>query len=636
MAKGSARRAKVIKAMIAFVVLLAILTFFSNTIMNLTIPKVMGAYASRGNLSYSNSARGTITVENQTEVKGLEGRTVSEVLVSNYDYVEKGDTILTLKSLEESDELQTRRDRLKELEREAEYEGRTPSNSNDFTSYYDTINAAKVTLEEAEDELDKVYNRSSVEAEQKKIIDDESAKAVSLRASVDAAAATVEDIKKQIDEIDAAIAPLRCEIDVYIALGTPTPTPSPAPNADPDKKNDGKESQNDKGKNKETETGNGTDPSSDPSETEGTTVPSETEPSTTTVSPDPEPTETNKPTEPTETTVLDPDGLDPNSPTYEIDKLFLKISQYEEKKNNLQSRISAAQARLDEASAKLAECEGKIKDAEDELEALNDLPSVASAENAVNSAKNALNSAQKSLNDALIQAGITEDKARDLTEDREAEIEKLKKQIEDLEKQAKITEITAPVPGYIYNIGASTGDVLSAKTVVTYILPETDRVCSVSFQFSTQAAQSISVGMPLEVTSGFIEGCTVTGIKPDPDNPRGYKIVKCMVDGNDAWPGEEITVNAGRGNDNYKCVVPSSAVSKDNNGSFIYVIVGSSTPLGDKYNVKRVDVSVEATDGAACAIKGEGLDKYDVMIVVRAEKPLENGQRVRLEDYSAK
>ena len=76
MAKGSVRRARVIKAMIAFVAILAVLTFFSNTIMNMTIPKVMGSYASRGNLSYSNSARGTITVDNQIEIKGLDGRTV--------------------------------------------------------------------------------------------------------------------------------------------------------------------------------------------------------------------------------------------------------------------------------------------------------------------------------------------------------------------------------------------------------------------------------------------------------------------------------------------------------------------------------------------------------------------------------
>ena len=144
MAKGSARRAKVIKAMVAFIVILALLTFFSNTIMNLTIPKVMGSYASRGNLSYSNSARGTITVENQTEVKGLEGRTVDQVLVSNYDSVEVGDTILTLKSLEESEELQTKKDRLTELERAAEYDSRV-DDSVDFSSYYDQINYAKET-----------------------------------------------------------------------------------------------------------------------------------------------------------------------------------------------------------------------------------------------------------------------------------------------------------------------------------------------------------------------------------------------------------------------------------------------------------------------------------------------------------
>ncbi len=591
MAKGSARRAKVIKAMVAFIVILALLTFFSNTLMNLTIPKVMGTYASRGNLSYSNSARGTIAVDNQTEVKGLEGRTVDKVMVTNYDLVQKGDTIATLKSIEESEDLQTKKDRLKTLEREAEYEDRNPSNNSDFTTYYDAINTAKATLSDAQDTLYRVQNRSSVEEENKEIIDEESVKEVSLKATVDAAAKTVEDINKDIDAIDASIAPLQAQIDVYTALGTPTPTPVPAPGE----------------------------------ETESEPAPTAPEGATPTATPSPTPAP-----------ALDPDGLDPASPTYDMEKLMLKISQYEDQKKALESQLEAAQQRLDEASAELAECQGRIKDAQSEIDALKSLPSEAAAQNAVNTAQNAVNSAQKALSDAQTQAGITEDKAKDAAEDREEEIAKLKKQIEELEKQAKITAITAPVSGYIYNVTISSGDQLTAKTTVTYIIPETDRACSVSFSFSTQAAQNISIGQPLEVTSGFIKGCTVSSVKPDPADPRGKRIVKCLVEGNDAWPGEEITVNAGKGNDNYKCVVPSSAVSEDNNGNFVYVIVGSSTPLGDKYTVKRVDVTVEATDGAASAIKGEGLDKYDVMIVVRAEKPLENGQRVRLEDYTAK
>ncbi|MBR2597098.1 MAG: HlyD family efflux transporter periplasmic adaptor subunit [Clostridiales bacterium] len=593
MAKGSARRSRVVKAMVAFVAVLALLTFFSNTLMNLTIPKVMGAYASRGNLSYSNSARGTITVENQTEVKGLEGRTVDQVKVTNYDTVQAGDTILTLKPIEESEDLQSKRDRLKQLERDAEYDSRT-DNTTDFTSYYDSINMAKATLSDAEDTLYAVQNKDAVEEENKQIINEESVKEVSLKATVTEAAKTVEDIQKQIDAIDASIAPLQAQIDVYTALGTPTPTPRPdAPE---------------------------------------TTEPAATEPET----PVPEGATATPTPSPSPAPAYDEDGLDPTSPTYEMEKLMLKIRQYEDQKTALESQLEAAQTRLDESSAELAECQGKIKDAQAEIDALKQLPSEAAAQNAVTTARNAVNTAQKALSDAQTAAGITEDKARDTAEDREEEIAKLKKQIEELEKQAKVTEIKAPVGGYIYNISVASGDALTAKTFVTYIIPETDRVCSVSFKFSSQAAQSIRVGMDLEITSGFIQGCTVQSIKPDPDNPRANKIVKCMVAGNDAWPGEEITVNAGRGNDNYKCVVPSSAVSEDNNGHFVYVIVGSSTPLGDKYTVKRVDVSIEATDGAATAIKGEGLDKYDVMIVVRAEKPLEYGQRVRLEDYTSK
>ena len=45
------RRKTIIRIMVAFVAGLALLTFFSNTIMNLTIPKVMGEYATRDNLA---------------------------------------------------------------------------------------------------------------------------------------------------------------------------------------------------------------------------------------------------------------------------------------------------------------------------------------------------------------------------------------------------------------------------------------------------------------------------------------------------------------------------------------------------------------------------------------------------------
>lgn len=555
MAKGSARRARVIKAMIAFVAILAVLTFFSNTIMNMTIPKVMGQYASRGNLSYSNSSKGKVVVDNMTEIKGLDGRVVDEVKVTSYDILQKGDTILTLKPIEDDETLELKKEQLKTAEREKAYEARQPKEKTDFSMNIDAINLAKTTLSEAKDTLKKVQNKKNVMNSNQKIIDEESVKEVSLEAAVSAAAKTVEDLKTQIDKIKAEKAPLEAQITVYQETNTPEPTE---------------------------------------------------------------------------------DELLNNSTPYAI--LVNKVKEKEEEIKKIEAQLAPAEARMKEASADLAECQGKIEKAQNEISSLENLPSEAAAKNAVSSAQNQLDKANKDYSSAKTEASISADKAKDDANDRDEKIAKLKAEIEKLEAAAKITEIKAPAAGYVYNLAVSAGDSLTAKTIVGYILPETNRECSVTFSFETKTAQNIWAGQQLEVTSGFVQGCTVMSKKPDPDNPRGAMLVKCRVEGNESWPDEEVTVNAGRGNDNYKCVVPSSAVNEDNSGHFVYAIVGSSTPLGDKYTVKRIDVSVEATDGAYSAITSNNgeLDKYDVMIVIRSEKPLEDGQRVRLEDYTAK
>lgn len=555
MAKGSARRARVIKAMIAFVAILAVLTFFSNTIMNMTIPKVLGSYASRGNLSYSNSAKGKVVVDNMTEIKGLEGRVVDEIKVTSYDVVKKGDTILTLKPIEDDETLASKKETLKTSERKKAYAARQPKQSADFSGEIDAINTAKTNLAEAKDTLKKVQNKKNVANSNQKIIDEESVKEVSLEAAVSAAAKTVEDLKTQIDKIKAEKAPLDAQITVYQETNTPEPTE---------------------------------------------------------------------------------DELLNNSTPYAI--LVNKVKEKEEEIKKIEAQLTPAEERMEEASADLAECKGKIETAKNAIAALDELPSEASAKNTVSSAQTALNEANKRYSDAKTTASITADQAKDDANDLDEEIAKLKAEIAKLEEAAKITEIKAPASGYVYNLAVSAGDNLTAKTVVGYILPETNRECSVTFSFETKTAQNIWAGQQLEVTSGFIQGCTVMSKKPDLDNPRGAMLVKCHVEGNESWPDEEVTVNAGRGNDNYKCVVSSSAVNEDNSGHFVYAIIGSSTPLGDKYTVKRIDVSVEATDGAYSAITSNNgeLDKYDVMIVIRSEKPLEDGQRVRLEDYTAK
>jgi RND family efflux transporter MFP subunit len=252
----------------------------------------------------------------------------------------------------------------------------------------------------------------------------------------------------------------------------------------------------------------------------------------------------------------------------------------------------------------------------------------------VDTAQTGLSTAQQSLSDAQVNAGIEADKAQDAADDRDKSIEELETKIAELEAKIEQTEIKAPASGYVYNISIEEGSVMEKNQTIAYVIPVDDRQCTATFTFPSEVASRLSIGDDMDVTMGYVDSCTIINIKPDPDNPREYKQVKCAINDAYAFPGESITVRADKSNKDYECVIPSSAVNKDNSGYFVYQIIGSSSPLGDKYTVKRVDVTVEDDDGTYAAISGEKLDK-DAMIVVRSEKPLEDGERVRLEDFDS-
>lgn len=108
MAKDSAsRRAWVKNIAIIFLVILLLLTFFSNTILNYSLPEVSAQYANYGTLSTSTKLSGSVkanesyNVVYESEVAeqdaGLtQSRKVVSVYVKEGDYVEKDAVILTL------------------------------------------------------------------------------------------------------------------------------------------------------------------------------------------------------------------------------------------------------------------------------------------------------------------------------------------------------------------------------------------------------------------------------------------------------------------------------------------------------------------------------------------------------------
>ena len=128
--KSTRRREWVKNAIIIFLVIMLILTFFSNTIMNYSLPEVSAQYVGSGTLSEQIRGSGTVEANQSYEMKLDETRVIASVNVKVGDIVEKGQTILTLED-SESTELESARKTLDSLK--LEYEKALLATGEDYT-----------------------------------------------------------------------------------------------------------------------------------------------------------------------------------------------------------------------------------------------------------------------------------------------------------------------------------------------------------------------------------------------------------------------------------------------------------------------------------------------------------------------
>jgi multidrug efflux pump subunit AcrA (membrane-fusion protein) len=110
------KRGWVKTAAIVFLAVMLVLTFFSNTIMNRSLPEVATQYASSGTITARIRGNGTVAANENFEVKTERTRNVLEVPVRVGDFVNIGDVLIVFALNDVSDELQIARDALHEME----------------------------------------------------------------------------------------------------------------------------------------------------------------------------------------------------------------------------------------------------------------------------------------------------------------------------------------------------------------------------------------------------------------------------------------------------------------------------------------------------------------------------------------
>ncbi len=151
--KQTNSRKKIIKwVAIVFVIALLLLTFFSNTIMNYSLPEVSTVQVSSGSVTQKVRCQGEVEVSKDTEITVSGKRKVKEVKVENGDTVTKGQVIMTFETEDEDSELKEARDALEAKERA--YEQSLMKLGIDYTDDKLDIERAEKAVKEAQEALE--------------------------------------------------------------------------------------------------------------------------------------------------------------------------------------------------------------------------------------------------------------------------------------------------------------------------------------------------------------------------------------------------------------------------------------------------------------------------------------------------
>ena len=111
----SKRRDWIKNVAIIFLAVMLVLTFFSNTIMNYSLPEVATQYVQRGTITAKIRGTGNVEATDPYNVMVKESRVISSVAVKQGDTVEKDQVLYYLEDAE-SDELKKAEDELEDLE----------------------------------------------------------------------------------------------------------------------------------------------------------------------------------------------------------------------------------------------------------------------------------------------------------------------------------------------------------------------------------------------------------------------------------------------------------------------------------------------------------------------------------------
>lgn len=214
------------------------------------------------------------------------------------------------------------------------------------------------------------------------------------------------------------------------------------------------------------------------------------------------------------------------------------------------------------------------------------------------------------------------------------DLQKQRDEIAKLQENAVGASIDAPISGTITSVTVKAGDEAQPDTALVTMQPEGKGFTMSFSVTNDQAKRLSVGDKADLVNSWRYSNMDITlaSIKPDTTDPGQKKLLTFDITGDEVTPGQSLNVSVGQKSANYDLIVPNSAIREDSNGKFILIVESKSSPLGNRYVATRVDVEVLASDDTQSAVSG-ALYGYE-FVITTSTQPVEAGKLVRLANNS--
>lgn len=652
---SSKRREWVKNAAIIFLIIMLLLTFFSNTIMNYSLPEVATQYVQRGTITAKVRGTGNVEATDPYNVVVKETRVISSVAVKQGDVVEKDQVLYYLEDAE-SDELQKAEDELEDLKLaymkglfgsnvSSEVISKVANGNTDgfaalqakVTDMQNRLDAAQARVKECQDALDAINLQSTLNTNNSSVstIADEFAE---IKAKTDLAHATegfnrykterVAELEGEINELEKQIADLETVITSgQGAIGDATVGDT---------------------------TSVGT---TDALQTQKAAAKTKLDTTLNTLN-----SKLSQNYSLSEALVFsqnaDWNGLN-NDQQLALQDFMAAYTDYKKYSDSLddassvgtnqdsldskKNRLANLQASLEEIKAITIESSEGVQDATERLEkAEQNISEITTANKQTSVAyQNKIADAEAALKNAQAVYDLLKEEQTLMVSDINAELDLAKaskdiaekeEQIAKLKEKSMGAEITAPVAGTVTSLSYVAGETTKPEEPAAVIQVE-GKGFTLTISVTNEQAKKVQVGDEAELQNAWYYDdvkAIVSAIKPDPDSPGQKKLIVFDVTGSSIQGGQALNVSVGQRSAEYEFVVPNSAVREDNNGKFILIVESKSTPLGNRYIATRVDVEVLASDDNNTAISAP-LYGYEYVITT-STKPVEANKQVRLNE----